>query len=53
MPLLQPFQATTVTFKNTIEERGSVTAEHAVSNKVAQLHPTPSSSRGALPDVAI
>jgi hypothetical protein len=38
---------------STIEERCSVATQHAVSNKAAQLHPAPSSSREALPDIAI
>jgi hypothetical protein len=45
VPLLQPFQASANTIKNTTEESHSVTDQCTVSNKVAQLHPAPSSSR--------
>jgi hypothetical protein len=41
------------TIKDTIEELGSIAAQRAISNKAAQLHPTPSSSREASPDVII
>jgi hypothetical protein len=53
MPLIQPFQASVNTIKNTTEELHSVDTQYAVSNEVAQLHPTPSSSMEASPDVVI
>jgi hypothetical protein len=53
MPMLWPFRALIDTIKDTIEELGSIAAQRAISNKAAQLHPAPSSSREASPDVII
>jgi hypothetical protein len=51
--LLRPFQASADTFKNTTEERCSGATKHTVSDKAAQLHPAPSSSRGASLDITV
>jgi hypothetical protein len=53
MLLLRPFQASADIIKDTTEELHNITAQYAISNKAAQLHPTPSSSREASPDVII
>jgi hypothetical protein len=53
VPVIQPFQASIDTIKNTTKELRSVAAYCAVGNEAAQLHPTPSSSREASPDVVI
>jgi hypothetical protein len=53
MPLIRPFQASADTIKNTTEEPRSIAAQYVVGNKVAQLHPTPSSSEEASLDVII
>jgi hypothetical protein len=53
VPLLWPFQASVDTIKDTTEELRSITAQYALSNKAAQLHPAPSSSREASPDIVI
>jgi hypothetical protein len=50
MPLLWPFQASVDTVKDTTKELRSITTQYAINNKVAQLHPTPSSSREASPN---
>jgi hypothetical protein len=44
---------TTNIYKSTTEERRNVTAQHAISNKAAQLCSAPSSSGGASPNIAI
>jgi hypothetical protein len=51
VPLLRPFEASADTIKATTEELHSITAWCALSNNAAQLHPDPSSSREALPNV--
>jgi hypothetical protein len=49
--LSQCFQESATTFQNTTKERCSITAQHAISNTVAQAHLTPSSIRELSPDV--
>jgi hypothetical protein len=53
VPLLRAFQTSTDTVKDTTKELCSIVAQRAVSNKAAQLHPAPSSSREDSPDVII
>jgi hypothetical protein len=53
VPLLRPFQTLANTVKNTTEELRNIAAQYVVSNKAAQLHLAPSSSREASPDVII
>jgi hypothetical protein len=50
-PLLRPFQASANTIKNTAEERRSIAAQHAASNRMTQLHPASSNSGGTSSDV--
>jgi hypothetical protein len=52
-PLSRPSQASTDALNNITKERRCIAPHHAVNTKVAQLHPAPSSSRGASPNVAI
>jgi hypothetical protein len=51
--LLQLFQASIDTAKDTSKELCSIAAQYAINNKATQLHPAPSSSWEALPDVII
>jgi hypothetical protein len=53
VPLLWPFQASPDIIKDTTEELRIITAQRTGSNKVAQLHPAPSSSGEVSPDVII
>jgi hypothetical protein len=53
VPLLRPFQASAGTIMDKIEELCSIATQYAIRNKVAQLHPAPSSSREESPDVVI
>jgi hypothetical protein len=53
VPLIRPFQASVDTVKNTIEELCSITTQYTIGNEVAQLHPAPSSSGEASPDIVI
>jgi hypothetical protein len=53
VPLLQPFQESADTVKDTTEELRSIAAQYAVRNKAAQLHPAPSKNREASLDVII
>jgi hypothetical protein len=47
------FPASANYIKDTTEELRSITAQYVISNKAAQLHPVPSSSREASPDIII
>jgi hypothetical protein len=51
--LIWPIQASTDTVMNTTEELHSVTTQYVVDNVAAQLHPAPSSSWEASPNVVI
>jgi hypothetical protein len=51
--LIWPIQASTDTVMNTTEELHSVTTQYVVDNVAAQLHPAPSRSWEALPNVVI
>jgi hypothetical protein len=53
VPLIQPFEASVGTIKNTIKVMCSIAAQYAVGNEAAQLHPAPSSSGEASPDIII
>jgi hypothetical protein len=53
VPLLQTFQASTSNVKDTTVELSSIAAQYAASNKVAQIHPAPYSSREASLNITI
>jgi hypothetical protein len=53
VPLLWPFQASANIVKDTTEKWRSIVAQYTFSNKAAQLHPTPSSSGEASPNIII
>jgi hypothetical protein len=53
VPLLWPFQTSADNVKDTTKELCRIAAQYNISNKAAQLHPAPSSSREASPDVVI